>query len=74
MNLVVRDIIKKILTARQSTITKCAIKDVIEMSEGRIILDVEHLSSSRRIGLFSDRHFIPLDVYREFQLKKVLDF
>jgi hypothetical protein len=74
MNLVVRDIIKKILTARQSTITKCVIKDVIEMSEGRIILDVEHLSSSKRIGLFSDRHFIPLDVYREFQLKKVLDF
>jgi len=52
---------------------KYVIRDVI-MSEGRIILDVEHLSSSKRIGLFSDRHFIPLDVYREFQLKKVLDF
>lgn len=52
---------------------KYVIKDVIEMSEDRVILDVEHLSSSKRIGLFSDRHFIPLDVYREFQLKKVLD-
>ena len=51
---------------------KYVIKDVIEIQD-RVILDVEHLSSSKRIGLFSDRHFIPLDVYREFQLKKVLD-
>ena len=52
---------------------KYVIKDVIEIQD-RVILDVEHLSSSKRIGLFSDRHFIPLDVYREFKLKKVLDF
>ena len=37
---------------------KYVIKDVIEIQD-RVILDVEHLSSSKRIGLFSDRHFIP---------------
>mgnify|MGYP001026524517 CR=1 FL=1 len=52
---------------------KYVVLDVIEMSEDKIILDVKHLSSSKRIGIVSDRHFIPLDVYREFQLRKILN-
>jgi hypothetical protein len=52
---------------------KYVILDVIEMSEGKIILDVNHLSTSKRIGLVGDRYFIPLDVYREFQLRKILE-
>jgi hypothetical protein len=41
------------------------------MSE-KSILDVEHLSSSKRIGLMHERHFITLDVWREFQLRKII--
>jgi hypothetical protein len=52
---------------------KYVILDIIEMSEDKIILDVKTLSTSKRIGLVSDRHFIPLEVYREFQLRKILD-
>jgi len=52
---------------------KYVILDIIDMSEDRIILDVENLSTSKRIGLVSDRHFISLDVYREFQLRKILN-
>jgi len=52
---------------------KYVILDIIEMSEDKIILDVKTLSTSKRIGLVSDRHFISLEVYREFQLRKILD-
>ena len=52
---------------------KYVILDAIEMSEDKIILDVKHLSTSERIGLVSDRHFIPLEIYREFQLRKILE-
>ena len=52
---------------------KYVILDVIEMSEDKIILDVEHLSSSKRIGFVGDRHFITLDVWREFKLRKILE-
>lgn len=51
---------------------KYVVLDVIQMSEN-IILDVKHLSSSKRIGLVGDRHFIPLDIWREFQLRKILN-
>ena len=51
---------------------KYIINDVIEMSE-KVILDVIHKESGKRLGLFDERFFIPLDVYREFQLRKVLD-
>ena len=52
---------------------KYVILDVIEMWEGRTIVDMKHLSSSKRIGLVSDKHFISLEVYREFQLRKILN-
>ncbi len=51
---------------------KYTINDVIEMSE-KVILDVIHKDTNKRCGLFDERNFIPLDVYREFQLRKVLD-
>ncbi len=50
---------------------KYIINDVIEMSE-KVILDVTHKDTNKRLGLFDDRHFIPLDVWREFQLRKLL--
>ncbi len=50
---------------------KYVVRDIIQMSE-KCILDVEHLSTSKRIGLMHARHFIPLDVWREFQLKKLI--
>ncbi len=51
---------------------KYIINDVIEMSE-KVILDVTHKDTNTRLGLFDDRHFIPLDIWREFQLRKVLN-
>jgi len=50
---------------------KYVIIDSFDMSEDRIILEVQHLSTSKRIGFVSDRHFIPLDVWREFQLRNL---
>ena len=50
---------------------KYVVRDIIEMSE-KSILDVEHLSSSKIIGLMHERHFITLDVWREFQLRKII--
>jgi len=51
---------------------KYVINDLIEMSE-KVILDVIHKDTGKRCGLFDERNFIPLDVYREFQLRKVLN-
>jgi hypothetical protein len=50
---------------------KYIIDDIIEMSEKKIVQvsDIE----KKEIGLYDDRHFIPLDIWREFQLKKVLE-
>jgi hypothetical protein len=52
---------------------KYIINDVIEMRGLRVILDVIHKDTGKRCGLFDERCFIPLDVWREFQLRKVLD-
>jgi hypothetical protein len=51
---------------------KYKINDVIEMSEDKIILDVIHESTNKRIGLVSDRQFIPLEVYRDWRIKQLL--
>ena len=51
---------------------KYVVRDIIEMSDW-FVFDVEHLSSSKRIGLVHDRHFITLDVWRHFQLEKILN-
>lgn len=50
---------------------KYIIDDIIEMSEKKIV-QVSGINK-KVIGLYDDRHFIPLDVWREFQLRKVLD-
>jgi hypothetical protein len=51
---------------------KYIINDVIEMSE-KVILDVSHKDTNKRCGLFDEKNFIPLGVWREFQLRKVLN-
>jgi hypothetical protein len=47
------------------------IVDVIEMSEKKIVNVCD--MNKKQCGLYDDRHFIPLDVWREFQLRKVLN-
>lgn len=47
------------------------IVDIIKMSEKTIVQACD--MSKKEFGLYDDRHFIPLDVWREFQLRKVLD-
>jgi hypothetical protein len=49
---------------------KYIIDDIIEMSEKKI---VQVSINKKVIGLYDDRHFMPLDVWREFQLRKVLN-
>jgi hypothetical protein len=39
----------------------------------KVILDLLHLDTNSRVGLFDDKCFIPIDVYREFQLRKILE-
>ncbi len=46
--------------------------DTYEMVE-KVILDLLHVDTNSRVGLFDDKCFIPLDIWREFQLRKVLD-
>ena len=51
---------------------KYKVLDTIEMAE-KVILDLLHVNTNSRVGLFDDRGFIPLEVYREFQLRKILE-
>jgi hypothetical protein len=51
---------------------KYKVLDVYEMAE-KMILDLLHLDTNSRVGLFDDKNFIPLDVWREFQLRKILE-
>lgn len=51
---------------------KYKVLDAIVMAE-KVILDLLHLDTNSRVGLFDYRHFIPLDVWREFQLRKILE-
>jgi len=48
------------------------IDDCIEMSEKNLV-GVTNIKNNKDIGVFDDKHFIPLDIWREFQLRKVLD-
>ena len=48
------------------------VTDIIEMAE-KILVSVINIKTGEDIGLFDDRHFIPIDVWREFQLRKVLN-
>ena len=48
------------------------IDDFIEMSEKNLV-SVSDAKTGEYISVFDDRHFIPLDVWREFQLRKILE-
>ena len=48
------------------------IDDWIEMSEKNLV-SVSSVKTGEDIGVFDDKHFMPLDIWREFQLRKVLD-
>lgn len=50
---------------------KYKINDIIEMSD-KIILDVTHEKTNGRVGLVSDRHFITIEVYRDWKIKQLL--
>ena len=48
------------------------IEDFIQVSEKNIV-NVNSLKTSENVVVFDDKHFMPLHVWREFQLRKVLD-
>ena len=48
------------------------IEDFIQVSEKNIV-NVNSLKTGENVGVFDDKHFMPLHVWREFQLRKVLD-
>ena len=51
---------------------KYRVDDCIEMAE-KTLVSVSNVKTGKEIGLFDDKHFIPIDIWREFQLRKVLD-
>ena len=48
------------------------ITDSIEMAEKNLV-SVNNAKTGEYIGVFDDKHFIPLDIWREFQLRKILE-
>ena len=50
--------------------------DVIEIPESktshRTVLHAFHIKTNRDIGLVSDKHFIPLQWYREWKINKII--
>ena len=48
------------------------IDDCIEMYEKNLV-SVSKVKTGEHVGIFDDKHFIPLDVWREFQLRKILE-
>lgn len=51
------------------------IDDFVEVNEKTLVSvrDKNGLVSDPISGVFDDKHFIPLDVWREFQLRKILN-
>ena len=45
------------------------IDDCIEMSERNL---VSVSKAGEHVSIFDDKHFMPLDIWREFQLRKLL--
>jgi hypothetical protein len=37
------------------------------------LVSVTNIKNNKDIGVFDDKHFMPLDVWREFQLRKILE-
>lgn len=48
------------------------IDDFLEMSEKNLV-SVTNIKNYEDIGVFDDKHFIPIDAWREFQLRKILE-
>jgi len=46
------------------------IDDCIEMSERNL---VSVSKAGEHVSIFDDKHFMPLDIWREFQLRKLLE-
>ncbi len=47
------------------------VEDSFQVSEKNIV-SVNSVKTGENIGIFDDKHFIPIDIWREFQLRKVL--
>jgi hypothetical protein len=47
------------------------IHDYIKMAEKNLV-NVSNVKTGEYKGLFDDKHFMPLDIWREFQLRKIL--
>ena len=37
------------------------------------LVSVSNVKTGEDIGVFDDKHFMPMDVWREFQLRKILE-
>jgi hypothetical protein len=48
------------------------IDDWVEMAEKNLV-SVSKVTTGEFISIFDDKHFLPLDSWREFQLKKILE-
>jgi hypothetical protein len=48
------------------------IDDCIEMFEKNLV-SVSKATTGEHVSIFDDKHFIPMDVWREFQLRKILE-
>jgi hypothetical protein len=48
------------------------IDDCIEMAEKNLV-SVTNIKNNEHIGIFDDKHFMSLDIWREFQLRKILE-
>jgi len=50
---------------------KYRIDDCIEMAEKNLV-SVSKATTGEHVSIFDDKHFMPLDIWREFQLRKIL--
>ena len=48
------------------------IDDCIEMAEKNLV-SVSDAKTGEHVSIFDDKHFMPLDIWREFQLRKILE-
>jgi len=48
------------------------IDDWVEMAEKNLV-SVSKVTTGEFISIFDDKHFMPMDVWREFQLRKILE-
>ena len=48
------------------------IDDCIEVNE-KTLVSVTNVKTGEDIGVFDDKHFMPMDIWREFQLRKILE-